>query len=185
MSVLSNILFHLLPVSVYCTLYSVQCMHNVYFYIFPLSASLLAMQYTSQNNFFSFVFLSLKVVTNEKIGGSGVTSTLGTWYGGVVMGVLLSFNETAMLYRDFNSAPSQKQNIIVLVGFGRACAPVRCAHPSFWAHCNSKRGGPRPSQLRCFIFINLLFPETKASFRLELGPSGAYIFPLEHRGFEI
>ncbi len=56
----------------------------------------------------------LKVVTNEKIGGSGVTSTLGTWYGGVVMGVLLSFNEAAVLYRDFNSALSQKQNIIVL-----------------------------------------------------------------------
>jgi hypothetical protein len=51
----------------------------------------------------------LKVVTSEKIGGSGVTSTLGTWYGGVVMGVLLSFNEAAILYRDFNSAPSQKQ----------------------------------------------------------------------------
>ncbi len=33
---------------------------------------------------------SLKVVTSEKIGGSGVTSTPGTWYGGVVMGVLLS-----------------------------------------------------------------------------------------------
>jgi len=32
--------------------------------------------------------IHLKVVTNEKIGGSGVTSTLGTWYGGVVMGVL-------------------------------------------------------------------------------------------------
>ncbi len=31
---------------------------------------------------------SLKVVTNEKIRGSGVTSTLGTWYGGVLMGVL-------------------------------------------------------------------------------------------------
>jgi hypothetical protein len=28
-----------------------------------------------------------KVVTSEKIGGSGVTSTQGTWYGGVVMGV--------------------------------------------------------------------------------------------------
>ncbi len=56
-------------------------------------------------------FLWLKVVTSEKIGGSGVTSTLGTWYGGVVMGVLLSFNEAAILYRDFNSAPSQKQNI--------------------------------------------------------------------------
>ena len=46
--------------------------------------------------------------------GSGVTSTLGTWYGGVVMGVLLSFNVAAILYRDFSSAPSQKQNIIVL-----------------------------------------------------------------------
>jgi hypothetical protein len=29
------------------------------------------------------------------------------------MGVLLPFNEAAILYRDFNSAPSQKQNIIV------------------------------------------------------------------------
>ncbi len=47
--------------------------------------------------------LNLKVVTSEKIGVSGVTSTLGTWYGGVVMrGVLFSFNEAAILYRDFN-----------------------------------------------------------------------------------
>ena len=44
--------------------------------------------------------VSLKVVTSEKIGGSGVISTLGTWYGGV----LLPFNEAAILYRDFNSA---------------------------------------------------------------------------------
>jgi hypothetical protein len=57
---------------------------------------------------------ALKVVTSEKIGGSGVTSTQGTWYGGVVMGVLFSFNEAAILYKDFNSAPSQKQNIIVV-----------------------------------------------------------------------
>jgi hypothetical protein len=35
----------------------------------------------------------LKVVSGEKIGGSGVTSALGTWYGGVVMGVLLTFDE--------------------------------------------------------------------------------------------
>ncbi len=47
-----------------------------------------------------------------------------------------------------------------------------------------------PSQLLCFIFIsqkiiNLLFPETKASFRPELGPPGSNIFPLDHRGFEI
>jgi hypothetical protein len=42
------------------------------------------------------VLSTLKVVTNEKIGGSGVTSTLGTWYGDVVMGVPLSFNEAAI-----------------------------------------------------------------------------------------
>jgi hypothetical protein len=63
----------------------------------------------------------LKVGTNEKIGGSGVTSTLGTWYGGVVMGVLLSFNEAAILYRDFNSVPSQKQNIIVFASNNSRC----------------------------------------------------------------
>jgi hypothetical protein len=32
--------------------------------------------------------VTLKVVSSEKIGGSGVTSTLGTWYVGVVMGIL-------------------------------------------------------------------------------------------------
>jgi hypothetical protein len=59
----------------------------------------------------------LKVVTSEKIGGSGVISTLGTWYGGVVMGVLLPFN----LYRHFNSAPLQKQNIIVFAANNSRC----------------------------------------------------------------
>jgi hypothetical protein len=42
-----------------------------------------------------------------------------------------------------------------LVGFRRACAPVRCAHPSFRAHCHTNRGAARPShpsQLRCFLF---------------------------------
>ncbi len=63
----------------------------------------------------------LKVVSSEKVCGSGVTSTLGTWYGGVVMGVLLSFNEAAILYRDFNSAPTQKQNIIVFAANNSMC----------------------------------------------------------------
>ncbi len=64
---------------------------------------------------------SLKVVTSEKIGGSGVISILGTWYGGVVMGVHLPFNEAAILYRHFNSAPLQKQNIIVFVANNSRC----------------------------------------------------------------
>ncbi len=71
--------------------------------------------------------LPLKVVTSEKIGGSGVISTLGTWYGGVVMGVLLPFNEAAILYRDFNSAPSQKQNIIVFAANNSRCCKCHVA----------------------------------------------------------
>ena len=70
---------------------------------------------------------SLKVVTSEKIGGSGVMSTLGTWYGVVVMGVLLPFNEAAILYRDFNSAPSQKQNIIVFAANNSRCCECHVA----------------------------------------------------------
>ncbi len=66
-------------------------------------------------------------MTSEKIGGSGVTSTLGTWYGGVVMGVILSFNEAAILYRDFNSAQSQKQNIIVFAGNNSRCCECHVA----------------------------------------------------------
>ena len=69
----------------------------------------------------------LKVVTSEKIGGSGVTSTLGTWYGGVVMGVLLPFNEAAILYRHFNSAPLQKQNIIVFAANNSRCCECHVA----------------------------------------------------------
>ncbi len=66
-------------------------------------------------------------MTSEKIGGYGVTSTLGTWYGGVVMGVLLSINEAAILYRDFNSAPSQKQNIIVFAANNSRCCECHVA----------------------------------------------------------
>ncbi len=36
------------------------------------------------------------------------------------------------------------------MGFGRACAPVRCAHPSFWAHLFAKRGAARPPVHRSF-----------------------------------
>jgi hypothetical protein len=63
----------------------------------------------------------LKVVTSERIGGSGVMSTLGTWCGGVVMGVLLPFNEAAILYRHFNCAPLQKQKIIVFAANNSRC----------------------------------------------------------------
>ncbi len=73
------------------------------------------------------------------------------------------------------------------MGFGRACAPVRCAHPSFWAHGRSERGAagsppPRPLQLRCF-----LFDPQKYIKSIELGPptSRAFFFPLDHRGHEI
>jgi hypothetical protein len=70
---------------------------------------------------------SLKVVSSEKVGGSRVTSTLGTWYGGVVMGVLLSFNEAAILCIDFNNALSQQQNIIVFAANNSRCCKCHVA----------------------------------------------------------
>ncbi len=73
--------------------------------------------------------VTLKVVTSEKIGGSGVILILGTWYGGVVMGVLLTFNEATILYRDFNCAPSQKQNIIVFAANNSRCCECHVAPP--------------------------------------------------------
>jgi hypothetical protein len=39
---------------------------------------------------------------------------------------------------------------ILLVGFGRACAPERCAHLSFWAHCHAQWGAARPPAHRSF-----------------------------------
>jgi hypothetical protein len=66
-------------------------------------------------------------VSNEKVGGSGVTSALDTWYGGVEMGVLLSFDEDAILYRDFNSLSSQKQNITVFAANNSMCCECHVA----------------------------------------------------------
>jgi hypothetical protein len=40
--------------------------------------------------------------------------------------------------------------MFILVCFVRACAPVRCAHPSFLAHCHAKRGAARPPVRRSF-----------------------------------
>jgi hypothetical protein len=69
-----------------------------------------------------------------------------------------------------------------LVGFGRACAPVRCAHPSFWVHCQDKgelrAPPPRPSQLRCSPKNKKYSGNKMLPFCPELGPPGAYVFPL-------
>jgi hypothetical protein len=52
----------------------------------------------------------LKVVAGvytpiKKVGWSGVTSTLATFYGDVVMGILLSLVEAAILYEAFKISP--------------------------------------------------------------------------------
>ncbi len=46
----------------------------------------------------------------------------------------------------------------ILVGFGRACAPVRCAHPSLWAHCHPKRGAARPPSLPITASLLRIWP---------------------------
>ncbi len=72
----------------------------------------------------------MRITSHISLKGSDQRENSGVWsnintrytsYGGVVMGVLLSFNEAAILYRDFNSAPSQKQNIIVFAANNSRC----------------------------------------------------------------
>ncbi len=47
----------------------------------------------------------------------------------------------------------RKRDIQTLVGFGLACAPVRCAHPSFSAHCHTKQGAARPPPIAAPLLI--------------------------------
>jgi hypothetical protein len=55
-------------------------------------------------------------------------------------------------------------NIHVLVGFGRACAPVRCAHP-FFCLINTPKGAlrdPTPSIAASLLLIHP--PEIKITY---------------------
>jgi hypothetical protein len=74
-----------------------------------------------------------------------------------------------------------------LVGFGRACAPVRCAHASFLAYCHAKRGAARLPVNRSFAAFSSppknnyfqkqnAFPQTRTW-------AGRSV--LEHRAFKI
>ncbi len=40
-----------------------------------------------------------------------------------------------------------------LVGFGRACAPVRCAHPFCLAHLHVQRGAARPPPIAASLLL--------------------------------
>jgi hypothetical protein len=51
------------------------------------------------------------------------------------------------------------------VGFGRACAPVRCAHPSFWVHHHAKRGAVRPPAHRSFAVSYSIPKNRKENYR--------------------
>ncbi len=53
------------------------------------------------------------------------------------MGVLLPFDEAAILYRDFNSAPSQKQNIIVFAANNSMCCECHVAPTILLIHAVS------------------------------------------------
>ncbi len=56
--------------------------------------------------------------------------------------------------------------IYILVGFGRACAPVRCAHPSFFGLFTTPNGALRaPPPIAASLLPpnkKKLFPETKS-----------------------
>ena len=84
------------------------------------------------------------------------------------------------------------------MGFGRACAPVRCAPPSFWVHRHAKRGAMRPPPIAASLLLirslkidkklsnsgrprNGLSRNKMLSFRLKFGPPASwdFFFPLD------
>jgi hypothetical protein len=58
-----------------------------------------------------------------------------------------------------------------LVGFGLACAPVRCAHPSFLGSLTCKTGRCAPPLPIAASLLLTLYPPN-LSLRPELGPPG-------------
>ncbi len=56
-------------------------------------------------------------------------------------------------FSEFGSATLFICEYFKLVGFGLACLPVRCAHPSFWEYCYAKRGAARPPTHRSFAAL--------------------------------
>jgi hypothetical protein len=54
----------------------------------------------------------------------------------------------------------EKANILKTSGFCRACAAVRCAHPSFWAHCHAKQSAARPPPIAASLLF-LRIPKIK------------------------
>jgi hypothetical protein len=54
------------------------------------------------------------------------------------------------MLRVLPSSDARNSAYMKLVGFSLACAPVRCAHPSFWINCYAKRGAARPPAHRSF-----------------------------------
>jgi hypothetical protein len=68
------------------------------------------------------------------------------------------------------------------VGFGRACAPVRCAHPSFSARCHANQAAVHPAPAHRSFAASQKYIKS-----IELGPptSKAFFFPQDHRGYVI
>jgi hypothetical protein len=121
--------------------------------------------------------LSIMMVKSAQPGARPTPYTLSTIMSKVVVYAPAERADTFPLFLLFSY-------MYILVGFGRACAPLRCAHLSFlsslphkkgrcapprlrartclfWAHYHTKRGAARPprlSQLRCFLFSPLSFP---------------------------
>jgi hypothetical protein len=77
--------------------------------------------------------------------GWKIRSVPGTYYYGVKISLFLGFHHDCFSKIYFAA-------YYVLVGFDRACAPVRCAHPSFWLHCHAQRGAARPPPIAATLF---------------------------------
>ena len=83
------------------------------------------------------------------------------------------------------------------MGFGRACAPVRCAHPSFWALCHDQRGAARPPPIAASLraargiyfstaWAKLRPTELRCTLVSNAAPSWALLYPakLQYAAFK-
>jgi hypothetical protein len=72
--------------------------------------------------------------------------------------------------------------IYILVCFVRACAPVRCAYPSFLAHCYAKRGAARPPPPVAASLLLIRPPKIYKIYRIWVAGVKGFFFQLSHRG---
>jgi hypothetical protein len=84
----------------------------------------------------------------------------------------------------YKSSPV-RHKYMLLVGFGRACAPVRCAHPSFWVHATPNRALRAPPQPIAASMLFIHTPKIKIIHRTRAARVKGFFPLIYHRGLRV